>query len=372
VLSYDYWIRRFARDPAVLGTGFRLGNASYEIVGVAPKGFIGTEPGLVTDVFIPATMRTEALNNPGWTWFRIWVRPKQRTGLEQIRQPLQVLFMQTLHDQVSHWDRTIPQRAIDAQLSQQLFLEPAASGASDLQKTFRRPLLILGVLVALVLLVACTNVGNLLTAQASTRAREMALRVSIGAGRRRLIQLVLVESAMLAVLASTVGALFASWSAPLVVSMLARPNEPIRLILDTDWRTLGFSLGLALLVTLLFGLTPALRASAVKPMSALKGEDPHSQRRLMKSLVAAQMAFCVLVQFIAGLFVTTLQRLSNHPVGFSAQRVLLMDTEVQAKLTPAAWMQVADHLRNTPGVEAVAFAGWALMSGNRRWMESAL
>ena len=365
VLSYDYWMRRFARDPAVLGTRFRLGGASYEIVGVAPKGFIGTEPGLVTDVFIPATMRTGALNSPGWTWFRIWVRPKQRTGIEQIRQPLQVLLTQTLRDQVSHWDRTIPKRAIDAQLSQELFLEPAASGASDLQTTFRRPLLILGVLVALVLLVACFNVGNLLTAQASTRAREMALRVSIGAGRWRLIQLVLVESAMLAVLASTVGALFASWCAPLVVSMLARPNEPIRLILDTDWRTLGFSVGLTLLVTLLFGLTPALRASAVKPMSALKGEDPRSQRHLMKSLVAAQMAFCVLVQFIAGLFVTTLQRLSNHPVGFSTQRVLLMDTEVQAKLTPDVWMQVADHLRNTPGVEAVGFAGWALMSGNR-------
>ena len=365
VLSYDYWMRRFACDPTVLGMRFRLGAALYEIVGVAPKGFVGTEPGLVTDVFIPATMRTEALNSPGWTWFRIWVRPKQRADLEKIRQPLQVILTQTLRDQVSHWDRTIPKRAIDAQLSQQLSLEPAASGASDLQKTFRRPLLILGVLVALVLLVACTNVGNLLSAQASARAREMALRVSIGAGRRRLMQLVLVESAMLAGFASIVGALFASWSAPLVVSMLTRPNEPIRLILDTDWRALGFSLGLALFVTLLFGLTPALRASAVKPISALKGEDPHSRRRLMKLLVAAQMAFCVLVQFIAGLFVTTLQRLSNHPVGFSAQRVLVIETEAQAKLTPAAWMQVADHLRNTPGVEAVGFAGWALMSGNR-------
>jgi putative ABC transport system permease protein len=365
VLSYDYWTRRFARAPAVLGTRFRLGSAEYQIVGVTPKGFIGTEPGLVTDVFVPATMRTEALNSPGWTWFRIWVRRKQGTGLEQIRQPLQAILTQSLRDQVKRWDSSIPKRAVDSQLSQQLFLEPAASGASDFQRNFRRPLLTLGILVALVLLVACANVGNLLTAQATARAREMALRVSIGAGKRRLLQLVLVESAMLAILASAVGALFASWSAPLVVSMLARPNEPIRLILDTDWRALGFSLTVMLLGTLLFGLTPALRVSAVKPMSALKGEDPHSRRRVMKSLVAAQMAFCLLVQFVAGLFVATLQRLSNRPLGFSAQRVLLMDTQVQAKLPPDAWMQVADHLRETPGVEAVAFAGWALMSGNR-------
>jgi predicted permease len=365
VLSYDYWTRRFARNPAVLGTTFHLGTALYEIVGVAPKGFTGTEPGFVSDVFIPATMRTEALDSPGWSWFRIWVHPKPGIGLEEIRQPLQAILTEKLREEMSHWDRAMPKSAIDSQMSQRLSLESAASGASDLQKTFRRPLLILGILVALVLLVACMNVGNLLTAQASARAREMALRVSIGAGRRRLIQLVLVESAMLAIGASAVGAFFAWWSAPLVVSMLARPNEPIRLILDTDWRALGFGFGLALLVTLLFGLTPALRASAVKPMSALKNEEQHSRRRLMKVLVGAQMAFCVLVLFVAGLFVSTLQHLLSHSLGFSAERVLVMSTDAKAKQKPDAWLEVAEHLRHTPGVEAVGLAGWPLMSGNR-------
>src|SRR5439155_9959175 len=145
-------------------------------------------------------------------------------------------------ERIKRLDSDTPKQAIDAYLNKSVVLLPAAAGASDMQKEYRRPLLILTVLVALILLIACANVGILLTAQAAARAREMALRVSIGAGRRRLIQLVLVDSAMLAVLASTVGALFASWSAPLVVSMLARPNEPIRLILDTDWRALGFSL----------------------------------------------------------------------------------------------------------------------------------
>ena len=130
-----------------------------------------------------------------------------------------------------------------------------------MQKQYRRPLLILAVLVALVLLIASTNVGNLLTAQATSRSREMALRVSIGAGQWRLIQLVLVESALLAAIASVLGTFFATWSAPLVVAMLHVPEDPVRLVLDVGWRNLAFTIALASLVTLLFGLAPALRAS---------------------------------------------------------------------------------------------------------------
>src|SRR5205807_5211830 len=122
-----------------------------------------------------------------------------------------------------------PRHILDAYLNEKVLLFPAAAGASDMQREYRRPLLILAILVALVLLVACVNVGNLLTAQASARAREMALRVSIGAGQWRLIQLVLVESALLATGAAAVGALFSWWSAPLVVSMLAPSENPIRL-----------------------------------------------------------------------------------------------------------------------------------------------
>jgi predicted permease len=140
----------------------------------------------------------------------------------------------------------------------------------------------------------------------------------------------------------------------------------VRLALNTDWRALGFGAGLACVVTLLFGLAPALRASAVKPVSALKGgEDPHARRRWMHSLVAVQMAFCVMVQFVAGLFVASFGRLSSRPLGFSAQHVLVMSTEIQGQKQPLnTWMQVTDHLRQTPGVESVSLAGWALLSGN--------
>jgi predicted permease len=359
VLSYDYWSRRFGRDPAIAGKTFRMGNQQYEIVGVAPKGFTGTHPGTISDMFTPSMMNTAALNSPGWSWFQIWVRPKPGYSLEQVRQPLHAAFTIELRERIKRFDADTPRKTIEAFLSQGIQLMPAASGASEVQKTYRRPLLILGVLVAMVLLIACANTGNLLIAQAAARAREMALRVSIGAGQWRLIQLVLVESALLAALASMTGLLLSWWSAPLVVSMLAPPDDPVRLVLNPDWRLIAFGVALTLAVTPLFGLAPALRASAVKPMSALKGgEDVHSRRRLMNVLVAAQMAFCVLVQFVAGLFVSTFDRLSNRPIGFSHERVLVVDTEGGNR------QELADRLRRTAGVESVAQAGWPLLSGN--------
>jgi len=217
----------------------------------------------------------------------------------------------------------------------------------------------------LVLLIACANVANLMTAQAASRAREMALRISIGAGRWRLAQLLLIESAWLALLASGLGALFAWWSAPLVVTMINPADNPARLALPADWRVLGFAMVLTLGVTFQFGLAPALRASAIQPVSALKGgEDPHSRRRLMHALIGLQVAFCFLVLFVAGLFVTTFERLSHESTGSSAERLLTLDTYSQRAQAPALWAQVADHLREVPGVEKVSLASWPLLDGN--------
>lgn len=256
-------------------------------------------------------------------------------------------------------------RQIDNSLNEKLLLEPAAVGVSDLQSDYRRPLAALGMLVALVLLIACANVANLMTAQAAARAREMALRVAIGAGRWRLVQLVLVESAWLGLLAAAIGGLFAWLSAPLVVSMINPPDNPARLFLPADWRVLGFGLALTLGMTLLFGLAPALRASAVQPVSALKGgEDPHSRRRLMHALIAAQTAFCFLVLFVAGLFIATFERLSDQPTGFSSDRLLTLETVAQRPQPPVYWDQVAEHLRAVPGVETVALASSELLG---RW-----
>lgn len=363
VLSHDYWASRFGQDPKVIGRTFRMGTDLYEIVGVVEASFIGTEPGTVTDVFLP-TMMHEGVTHADWSWIRALVQLKPGVGAEPVREKLQADF-RSFQEERSKSFTGIPKQKIDNFLNQRIVLEPAGAGVSDLQKDNRPSLTALAILVTLVLLIACANVANLMTAQAAARAREMALRISIGAGRFRLVQLVLIESAWIGLLAAAVGALFAWWSAPFVVSRINPPDNPARVSLPADWRVLGFALVLTLAVTFLFGVIPALRASAIKPASALKGgEDSHSRRPLMGALIAVQVAFCFLVLFVAGLFVTTFDRLSHQSTGFSAERLLTLDTVTKSPQAPAFWDQVADHLRTVRGVEKVALAGWPLLDGN--------
>ncbi len=172
------------------------------------------------------------------------------------------------------------------------------------------------------------------------------------------------ESAWLAVLATAAGAVLAGWSAPLVEAMIDTPGDPVRLALPADWRVAAFGLALACGVTFLFGLAPALRASAVKPMRALRGgEDPHSRRRLMHALIALQVAFCFVVQLVAGLFQGTFDRLTHQPTGFSAERILNLETVTRGPQPTVYWDQVADRLRAAPGVESVALTTYPLMGG---------
>jgi len=370
VISYDYWTRRFGRDPKAVGRTFQHGTYLYEIVGVVAEGYSGTETGTMTDFFIPAMQNAEAINEPGWQWMRIWGRSRPGVSIEQLRQPLQASLVAHRQERVKKWPGDTPKQRIKQFVEARLELNSASAGVSGTQKNFRLPLLILGAVVLLVLLIACANVANLMTAQAAAREKEMALRVSIGAGRARLIQLMLIECLLIAATATAVGGLFAWWSAPLVVGMINPPDNPLRLHLPADWRVLGFAALIAMAVTVLFGLMPALRASGVKPVSALKGgDDPHSRRRLMNALVAAQVAFCFVVHFVAGLFVATFDRLSNQPVGFDQQRLLILSTNVKGtqkdgQRARKVWTDIADRLAATPGVESVSIASFPLMSGN--------
>ncbi|MDR3699343.1 MAG: ADOP family duplicated permease [Candidatus Sulfopaludibacter sp.] len=363
VLSFDYWTRRFARDPGVIGRSFRKGDSLYTIAGVGPERFTGTEPGIVTDIFVPTMMNAGAIHSANSFWLRILVLPKPGVAVDPLRAQLHSVYWAFEHERAKGFvNYTRQDMATFPQ--DQLLLEPAAAGVSGMQKDYRRSLAALGVLVGLVLLIACANVANLMTAQAASRAREMALRVSIGAGRLRLVQLVLLESAWLALLSAAMGGVFAWWAAPFVVARINPEFNPARLVLPADWRVFGFGTALTAAVTLLFGLLPALRASAVKPALALKGGgQPHSGRRSMHVLIAVQMAFCVLVLFVAGLFAATFEGLSHQPAGFSAERLLALEVASQAGQPAVNWEQVAGHLRTVPGVEKVALAGWPLLSG---------
>lgn len=364
VLSYDYWTNRFGQDLKIVGRTFRMGNEVYEIVGVAQQGFYGTETGWATDVFVPISMKNPrtlaSFNN---FWLRTLLQLKPGVSPQAIQDELRSTF-HGIQEQRAKGFPAQSKRDRDRLFSEKMYLQRASSGRSNLQRDYREALVVLGLLVALVLLIACVNVANLMTAQASARAREMALRVSIGAGRLRLVQLVVVESAWLALLATGVGGIFAWWSAPLVVRRINPAAFAARLDLPLDWRVLGFALILACSVTFLFGLTPALRASAVKPASVLRGgEDPHWRGRTMRWLIAVQVAFCFVVHLAAGLFLTTFERLSNQPTGFSSERILNVEAVTKSPQSPLLWEQVAEHLRHVSGVEGVALIGWPLMSG---------
>jgi putative ABC transport system permease protein len=363
VLSYDYWSRRFARDPRAVGRTFQMGDGIFEIIGVAGEGFTGTETGAMTDVFVPMAMKNpRTLASASNFWLRVLVQLKPGVAAEPVRDRLRAAFRAYQEERAK--GLTVTSKQLEKFFSEKVLLEPAAAGRSNLQRDYRRPLTALAILVALVLLIACANVANLMTARATARSREMALRVSIGAGRGRLVQLVLLEGAWLAFLATAIGAVLAWWSAPFLAGMINPPNDPARLALPADWRVLGFGLALACGVTFLFGLTPALRASTVKPVRALRGgEDPHARRRLMHALIALQVAFCFVVHLVAGLFGATFDRLSHQPTGFSAERILNLEAVTHRPQPPVYWDQVAEHLRTVPGVERVALTVWPLMSG---------
>ena len=369
VLSWDYWNHRFGRDPQVLGRTLHIGDQIFEIVGVGPRDFTGIEKGNFTDIFLPLNMNSAAMQDgiaggeSAWHRVALMLKPGTDAGvvLESLRQHLSSVS-RAYEAECSKCFKDMPQAAIDRFLNQKLIISPAGAGISALQKDYSRLLIILGLLAALVLLIACVNVANMMTAAAAGRAQEMALRISIGAGRLRLVQLILSQSALLALLASILGALFAAWSAPFVLSLINPPGDPARLALSADWRVFTFGFSLILLIVLSLGLLPVLRASAVRPVTVLKGgKDPHSSRRLMRGAIALQVAFCFLALFLSSLFVTSFQRLQNRPLGFSTDRLLLLETVAAKGQLPIVLEQIAETLRAVPGVNSVAISGWPLL-----------
>lgn len=365
VLSFDYWSRRFGRDPGVIGRRLRIGNDLLEIVGITPETFTGTEPGTVIDVFLP-TMMNPYVSRSDASWFRVLALLKPDVRVQPLRERLHALTRSFNENRARGWSGQTRQ-FLDRFVNQNVLLEPAPSGASGMQRSYQSSMIVLGVLVALVLLIACVNVANLMTAQAAARAKEIALRIAIGAGRWRLAQLVLAEGVWLGLLAAVVGSVFAAWAAPFVVARINPPDNPARLFLPVDGRVVLFGVLLTFSVTFLFGLIPALRTSNVKPVSALKGgDDPHSRHRLMLALVAAQVAFCFMVHLAAGLFVATFDRLAHQSTGFSSDRLIVVDVVAREPQAPPVWDEVTERLHLFPGVAGVAVAEWPLLSGTGR------
>ncbi len=363
VLSYEYWTRRFQRDPSVIGRKFRYGTAMVEIVGVTEQGFTGTEPGTLTDVFAPTASNTKSLDNPHWGWFRIWARLRPGVSPEQLRDALQPAFRANREQRLKSSPKEDSHRR-DQYLQARLSVESAANGVSGMQRDYGTALLVVGAVAALVLLIACANAASLMTARSVARAREMALRVSIGAGRARLVQLVLCESFLLAGAAGLVGAVLAWQAAPLVVAQLQTKGFPPGLVLPVDGRATAFAVSMLLVVSLLFGCIPAARAGRTRPASALRTGSQPARMGVLHALVAFQVALCVVIHLTTGLFTTTARRLMEQPLGFEPRQVLAVEAVSNPSGKVTGWQRVARQLGQLPGVQSVAVSGWPLMSSN--------
>ena len=362
VLSYEYWTRRFGRDPNAVGRTFRMDSRIHTVIGVSAKGFTGTEPGTMIDLFVPTVMH-EGVTHSDWSWFRTLAILQPGVRVETVREKLQPV-MQAFHEERAKGFKTESKLFLDRFLNQKLLLESASSGLSGMQTEYQGSLVVLGVLIAMVLLIARANVTNLMTAQAAARSREMALRISIGAGRLRLVQLLLLESAGIAIAAVVAGSVFAWWAAPFVVARINPPRSPAQLALPLDWRVTLFAALLTFIVAFVCALAPSLRVSEIEPAHALKGEERQTRGRLMWGLVAAQVAFCFVIYFAAGLFVATFDRLAHQPTGYSSENVVILTASAREPQPRQVWDEAAAQLRDVSGVDSVAMAGWPLLDGN--------
>ncbi len=282
VLGYDYWMRRFGGSTSAIGRWITVAGKPYQIDAVAPQGFSGLEPGLLTDVWVPlaAAADDRALHNPAGQWLAIWGRPHTGVRPEQIGAMLQPLFATFRAEVARKYEGRASADELQTFAKAGLLVKPAATGHTSLFRgQFERPLWILGMVAGLVLLICCTNLANLFAARAAAREREMALRAAIGAGRLRLIRQVLAEGVLVASAACVLGLIFSAAAAPMIVNRLAPSTYPAYLDLRFDGRVLAFVAGLGGITVLLFGLIPVWRASGVAPHEVLKaGSSKHSAR----------------------------------------------------------------------------------------------
>ena len=372
VVSHAFSMRRFGGDRAALGRTFTLDDRPFEIVGVADARFAGVEPGRPTDLWLPYAMyNPRAFGNADFGWFRIFGRLRDGVRVEEAQSVLQAAFTGFRRDRVMAFGPDRPPQDLERFVNTPLYARSAANGPSPLRREFERSLWILAAIAGLVLLIAGSNVANLFLARTAAREREMAVRLSIGASRGRLVQQVLVESALVAIAVCMLGLLVAAVAAPSVVGMLASADDPVLLDLRANWRLAALAGGLVVLTTALLGIVPALRASVVAPMGAMKRGGPRAAARagVMRPFVALQVAFGLAVLFVGSLLVLSFARLSSVDPGFATSRVLLVSIEplqrVDPELQRAALRRVIDRLRALPGVEAASSAEYSPLG--RAW-----
>jgi predicted permease len=378
VISDAWWKRALGNKPAVLGHTLKLGNTVFTIVGIAPEEFFGTSVGEAPDIWVPLSMiQSVPPHYRGYTENfseSLWIIGRMKPGVtqEQARANADVLFRQIL---LSFTDRKPTQRELVDLNNTHMRLTPMATGISYLRRQFSQPLKLLMGIVALVLLIACTNIANLLLARATARARELAVRQVLGARRGRIIRQLLTESLILALAGGALGIAFAMGASRLLLRMVSDGPETVPLHVGLNATVLLFTLAITITTALLFGTIPAFRATRLQLTETLKegrGMVKGGTRNLLaRTMVVLQVALSLMLVVGAGLFLRSLINLTNVDTGFNRENVLRMEIDESSvgykedeHRLMALLREIEDKVSTLPGVRAVSFSSFVFHEGS--------
>jgi putative ABC transport system permease protein len=368
VLTYDYWKSRLGADPSILNQVLLLNGHPMTVIGVAAPGYRGFDVGQRVDVLVPAMMKAQmtptwnGLDNRRVIWLQLVGRLRPGVTVQQAEASLQPYYHALLEMEA----RDIPFRFARSRkefVSKPLKFEAAGRGISDFRDEFKQPLRILVGIVGLLLLIACANLANLLLARAAGRQKEIALRLAMGASRFRLVRQLVVESLVLSLAGAALGLVCAAWTVEGLLGILSNADS-LGITGSLDWRVFAFTLAVALVTGVLFGLVPAWQATSPRLAHTLKVQpvnvSPGSGHvRLRKVLVVSQFALSLLLLIAATLFTRSLHNLRNVDLGFRRESLLAFDLDPALNAySPERIRQFAgtiqERIAGIPGVRAAA------------------
>jgi putative ABC transport system permease protein len=384
VVGYGFWQQHYGGAESAIGSLIRLNGHSFPIIGVAQRGFIGTDVGTSLDVAIPicaeAILRGKSsfLDDRSTWWLMMIGRLNSGITIAQANARMRELSPQLFSAVVpQEWDA----KSQDIFRKYTLLTTPAATGTGGffgVREQYGQPLEILMAVVGLVLLIACANIASLLLARSAARQKEIAVRLSLGASRGRLIRQALTESLVLSGSGALLGVLFARWGSAFLVRMVSPAHETLFLDLQLDGRVLAFAIGIAVLCGLLFGVASAVRATRVSAMSAMKEGDPQggsgrSQSVAAQWIITMQVALSLILLIGTGLFIHTFTNLITLDAGFDRNNVLLIETNIHNARIPeparaALYGQMLEKLQAIPGVVSASQTWMCPLSG-MEWNE---
>jgi predicted permease len=381
VLSHQFWRDRFGANPAVIGQPIKLNKISFTVIGVTPPAFTGTlqvdfHPAVTIPIALEPLLRGERSSlaredNPGEWWLDVMGRLKPGATYQQARDSLNGPFQAAALELMPPPRKEGQPAQLDPRDYPRLISESGSRGMLDMRRVYSTTIYGLFIVVALVLLIACANVANLLLARAALRGPEISVRLTVGAGRWRLIRQLLTESVLLAATGGAVGVLFAFWGKSALVALTDKGTGllPGGVDFSLNWRVLAFTLAVSLLTGVLFGLAPAWRATGLDLTAALKQSrrTTGAVSRLSKGLVVTQVALSLLLLVGSGLFIRTLYNLQRVNLGFNQENLLLFRLQPEQggyknEALVQFYQQLFARLDNLPGVRAATFAKVALIA----------